>query len=171
MVKRKPMTLDPLTTLDQAAAAVEANDRWQAHKLLRAYRRWRLAGNAAPPGADEKYGQLVNRSGPKFTAVLDKSGGSAAGPPAIPQAALASLARLLLSMEDCLRKKYEGVEVNPVVVLREAEAALERGDLESAGKDLEAYDGFCVCGGNEPPGGKDQHDRLRRRLSALSKEP
>lgn len=54
---------------------------------------------------------------------------------------------------------------------REAEAALERGDRETTGKHIEDYDGFRVCGGEEPPGGKEKHNLLWKRLSALKREP
>jgi hypothetical protein len=47
-----------------------------------------------------------------------------------------------------------------MAALREAELALERGDLEAAGRHIEDYDGFRVCGGKEPPGGKKKHDLL-----------
>ena len=43
MARRKQKAIDPVVTLDQAAAAVEASDKDQARTLLRAYRRWRLA--------------------------------------------------------------------------------------------------------------------------------
>jgi hypothetical protein len=49
--------------------------------------------------------------------------------------------------------------------------ALECGDLETAGRHIEDYDGFRVCGGEEPAGGKEKLDLLRRRWSAPKQEP
>jgi hypothetical protein len=69
------------------------------------------------------------------------------------------------------REKYRDVVVDPAAALKEAELALERGDLESAGRHLEDYDGFRVCGGKGPPGGKEKYDLLRKRHSALKLEP
>jgi hypothetical protein len=169
MAKRKPTAIDPVATLDLAEAAVEASDKGQAHTLLRSYRRWRLAGNAAPPRGDERYGELVDRSGPKITVRFAEP--SPDRPPRPVEDILEPLARLLLSAVDRIREKYRGVEVDPVAALREAEAALECGDLETAGKFIEDYDGFRICGGKEPRGGKEKHDRLRKRLSALKREP
>jgi hypothetical protein len=172
MAKRRPKAIDPVATLDQAEAAVEAGDRGRAHGLLKAYRRWRLAGNAAPPGGDERYGELVDRTGPKFTLVNAEADSSpSARPPVLPADALAALARLLLSWMDRIREKYRGVEVDPVAALRDAEQALERGDLEAAGKHLEDYRGFRVCGGKEPPEGRENYDLLLKRLSALKRQP
>jgi hypothetical protein len=169
MAKRKRKALDPGATLDQAEAALQAGDRYAAHRPLRAYRRWRLAGNAAPPGGDERYGELVDRSGPEIIVRIAEP--SADCPPRPVADVLRPLAELLLSMVDRIREKYQGVEVDPVAALREAEAALDRGDLEAAGKHIEDYDGFRVCGGKEPPGGKEKHDLLWKRLSALRREP
>jgi hypothetical protein len=169
MATRKPKAIDLAVTLEQADAAVEAGDRQEAHRLLRAYRRWRLKGNAAPADGDERYGDLVDRSGPKITFVVAEP--SPDSPPRPAADVLGPLARLLLSIVDSLREKYQGVEVDPVLALREAEAAVDRGDLEAADKHLEAYDGFCVCGGVEPASGKEKHGRLRKRLSALERKP
>jgi hypothetical protein len=59
MAKRKPKAIKSVVTLDQAQATVEAGEPDEAHKLLKAYRRWRLKGNVAPPGSDERYDELV----------------------------------------------------------------------------------------------------------------
>jgi hypothetical protein len=74
-------------------------------------------------------------------------------------------------MVDRIRKKYQGIEVDQVAALREAEAALTRGDLETAGKHMEDYEGFRAWSGKEPPGGKEKHDLVQKRLSSLKKEP
>lgn len=169
MAKRKQKAIDPAATLDQATAAVEAGDKGQARTLLRVYRRWRLAGNTAPPGSDKRYSELVDRSGPEI--IVRMAEPSPDDPPRPAADVLRPLARLLISMADRIREKYQGVEVDPVAALREAEAALERGDLEEAGKHIEDYDGFCVCGGRELPGGKEKHDLLWSRLSVLRREP
>jgi hypothetical protein len=163
MAKRKAKAIDPAATLDQAAEAVEVGDKSQARKLLKAYHRWRLAGNPAPPGGDERFGELVDRSGPEIVIANPEAG--------IPQGAIEALARLLLGSVRRKREKYQGVAVDPVAALREAELALERGDLEAAGRHIEDYDGFRVCGGKEPPGGKEKHDLLWKRYSSLRREP
>jgi hypothetical protein len=166
---KKPF--DPTATLDQAEAAVEAGDEGRGSTLLKAYRRWRLAGNAAPPGGDERYGELVERSGPRVVRVFPNADESSPDPPVLPLETLLSLARLVQGIRDRTREKYQGIVVDPVAALREAEAALERGDLEAAGKHIGDYEGFRACGGEEPPGGKEKRDLLHRRLSGLSREP
>lgn len=169
MVKRKHPSFDPKATLAQAEVNVQADDHDGAHRLLKAYRRWRLKGNAAPPGGDEKYGELVDRSGPKFTVVVAEP---TSDQPARPAAdAIEPLARLLLNIVHRKLEKYRGVQVDPVAALREAELALERGDLETAGKYLEDYDGFRCCGGAVPTGGNEQYKSLFARVSALKRTP
>jgi hypothetical protein len=168
MAKRKQKAIDPAATLDQASAAVEAGDKGQARTFLKSYRRWRLKGNAAPPGSDERYGDLVDRSGPTFTVVVAEP--SPDRPPLPAGDVLRPLARLLLSIARRKVEKYRGVEVDPEAALREAELALDRGDLEVAGKHIEDYDGFRVCGGKERPDGKEKHDLLWKRLAALKRE-
>jgi hypothetical protein len=163
MAKRKQQTFDPAATLDQAAAAVEAGT------LLKAYRRWRLKGNAAPHECDERYGELVDRTRLEITVRIAEP--APGHPPLPPGDVVRPLARLLLRMARRKIEKYRGVEVDPVAALREAELALERGDLEAARKQLEDYDGFRACGRNEPPGGGEKYDLLRKRVSALKKEP
>jgi hypothetical protein len=151
MANRKQKPTDPAAMLDQAEAALEAGDRHAAHRPLKAYRRLRLKGNAAPPGGDERYGELVDRSGPKVTVVVAEPSPDQPARPA--GDVLRPLARLLLDMVRRKIEKYRGVQVDPVAALREAELALERGDLETADRHLEDYDGFRVCGGEQPPGG------------------
>jgi hypothetical protein len=170
VAKRKSKAIDPVATLDQAATAVEAGEKDQARTPLRAYRRWRLQGNAAPSGGDERYGELVARSGPEITVAVSGSDEASSGRPSPSPESLRSLARLVLGYLECIREKYRGVEVDPVVALREAETALERGDLDAADKHAEDYHGSRVCGG-EPPGGKERFDLLRKRLCALKREP
>jgi hypothetical protein len=162
MARRTQKAIDPVATLDQAEATIEAGDREEAHRLLKAYRRWRLNGNADPPGGDERYGELVDRSGPKFTVVVAEPSPSANPTP--PGDAVRPLARLLLDIVHRKIERYRGVTVDPVATLREAELALERGDLEAADNHLEDYDGFRVCGG-------EKHDLLWKRVSSLKQEP
>jgi hypothetical protein len=169
VARRKQKAIDPTATLDQAEAAVDAGDKGEARTLLKAYRRWRLAGNAVPSGCDERYGELVDRSGPEIIVRIAEPSPDRPVRPAAD--ALRSLARLALDLVRRQEDKYRGVEIDPVAALREAELALERGDLEAAGKHVEDYDGFRVCGGEEPAGGKEKHDALRKRLSALKREP
>jgi hypothetical protein len=163
MAKAKRKDTDQAATLDQAAAAVEAGDKGQARTLLKVYRRWRLAGNVASPQCDERYGELADPSGPKIVRSYAEHDVSAR-PFIRPY-------YLLLAVAEGVREKYAGIEVDPVAALRGAELALERGDLEAASKHIEDYDGFRVCGGEEPPGGKEKHDILWKRLSALKREP
>ncbi len=168
MATMKRRGIDPTVSLDQAEAAVVVGDKEQARTLLKAYRRWRLAGNAARPEGDERYGELVDRSGPE---IIFRFAEPSQDRPSQPAAnILRPLARLLLSLADHIRQKYQGVEVDPVVALREAEAALERGDLEAASKYIEDYHCFRFCGGVEPPGGEEKYDRLWKRLLALERE-
>jgi hypothetical protein len=171
MARSKRKDIDPSATLDQAAAAVEAGHKTQARTLLKAYRRWRLSGNAAPPGGDEGYGELVDRSGPQITRVFPKADETSSARPLLSLESLRSLAQLVSSIHDRTREKYKGVVVDPLAALREAELSLDRGDLETAGKHIGDYEGFRTCGGEEPPGGKKKHDLLLRRLSALKREP
>jgi hypothetical protein len=166
---RRKNAIDPAAILDQAEAALEAGDRYAAHGPLKAYRRWRLKGNAPPPGGDERYGELVDRSGPKFTVVVAEASPDQPARPA--GDILRPLASLLLALARQQIEKYRGVQVDPVAALREAELSLERGDLEAADRNLEDYDGFRVCGGEQPPGGKEKHDLLWKRLRALKREP
>src|SRR5436190_21520321 len=110
MAKRKRQSFDPQATLAQAEVCVQADDRREAHRLLRAYRRWRLKGNAAPPGGDEKYGDLVNRSGPKFTVVIAEPTPDQPARPA--DDVLRPLARLLLDIVYRKIEKYRSVQVD-----------------------------------------------------------
>jgi len=169
MATRKRKPIDPLATLDQAESAVRAGEKDQARPLLRAYRRWRLKGNPAPRGGDERYGELVDRSGPEIVVQFAEPSADCPSPPA--SDVLRPLVNLLLDIVHRKIEKYRGVTVDPVAALREAEVALERGELDLAGKHLEDYDGFRVCGGEEPPGGKEKYDLLWKRLSALKREP
>lgn len=101
MAKSRREVFDPEATLTQAEEFVQAGDLDQAHPLLKAYRCWRLKGNTAPLGGDERYGDLVDRSSPKFTFLLADAGEASSGhPPATPGNALSALARLLLSLVD-----------------------------------------------------------------------
>src|SRR5947209_459274 len=111
MAKRKK-ALDQLATLDQAEAATKAGDCFEAHRLLKSYRRWRLKGNAAPPGSDERYGELVELSGPKVTITVAES--SPSDPPTTPEQALRPLLDLLIHLARRKIEKYRGVVVDLV---------------------------------------------------------
>src|SRR5262249_18556134 len=109
---RKRQTIDPSATLDQAGAAAGAVARPEAHRLLEAYRRGRLQGNAAPPGGDERYGELVDRTGPE---IVVRFAESSPDEPARPAGdVLRPLARLLRDIVRRKVEKYRGVKVDPV---------------------------------------------------------
>jgi hypothetical protein len=77
---------------------------------------------------------------------------------------------LLISAVTRQRAKYRDVAVDAVAALREAEQALERGDVDVADRHLEDYDGFQACGGQEPPEGATKYRQLSERLRALRTE-
>jgi hypothetical protein len=168
MAKGKKV-FDPEANFTKAEAAIQAGDRYEANRLLKMYRRWRLAGNPAPAGADERYGELMDRAGPEFAFAVAEPPPSDHQPP--PGNLVRSLAALLLNIVRRKQEKDKGVKIGPIAALNDAEQALQRGDVETAQQRLDDYDGFRICGGKEPPGGRERYDLIQERLSALRGEP